>query len=251
MVDSDDWKKIGRARSFVTSYTIKNLKLDKHYVCSVSAENKVGKGPAAEVESPVVQHQKPVKAIEKARTSKQSIKDKKENKALYSDVVKKNLTSRPTTVKSIGKASPSQPSFKNKKGGNKVLYCDKFKRNLTSRPIAEVPQAPANLKVKTRTNDKLTLEWTRPKAIGDSKVTGYNISLKMVDSDDWKKIGRGRSFVTSYTIKNLKLDKHYVCSVSAENKVGKGPAAEVESPVVQHQNPGKLKFSLSSFKIKS
>ncbi|XP_076105616.1 uncharacterized protein LOC143073743 [Mytilus galloprovincialis] len=239
MVDSDDWKKIGRGRSFVTSYTIKNLKLDKHYVCSVSAENKVGKGPAAEVESPVVQHQKPVKAIEKARTSKQSIKDKKENKALYSDVVKKNLTSRPTTVKSIGKASPSQPSFKNKKGGNKVLYCDKFKRNLTSRPIAEVPQAPANLKVKTRTNDKLTLEWTRPKAIGDSKVTGYNISLKMVDSDDWKKIGRGRSFVTSYTIKNLKLDKHYVCSVSAENKVGKGPAAEVESPVVQHQKPVK------------
>ncbi|XP_071151891.1 uncharacterized protein [Mytilus edulis] len=127
MVDSDDWKKIGRGRSFVTSYTIKNLKLDKHYVCSVSAENKVGKGPAAEVESPVVQHQKPVKAIEKARTSKQSIKDKKENEALYSDVVKKNLTSRPTTVKSIGKASPSQPSFKNKKGGNKVLYCDKFK----------------------------------------------------------------------------------------------------------------------------
>lgn len=40
------------------------------------------------------------------------------------------------TVKSIGKASPNQPSFKNKKGGNKVLYCDKFKRNLTSRPIA-------------------------------------------------------------------------------------------------------------------
>ncbi|XP_071150859.1 cell adhesion molecule Dscam2-like isoform X2 [Mytilus edulis] len=239
MVDSDDWKKIGRGRSFVTSYTIKNLKLDKHYVCSVSAENKVGKGPAAEVESPVVQHQKPVKAIEKARTSKQSIKDKKENEALYSDVVKKNLTSRPTTVKSIGKASPNQPSFKNKKGGNKVLYCDKFKRNLTSRPIAEVPQAPENLKVKTRTNDKLTLEWTRPKAIGDSKVTGYNISLKMVDSDDWKKIGRGRSFVTSYTIKNLKLDKHYVCSVSAENKVGKGPAAEVESPVVQHQKPVK------------
>ncbi|VDI40587.1 Hypothetical predicted protein [Mytilus galloprovincialis] len=104
---------------------------------------------------------------------------------------------------------------------------------------AEVPQAPENLKVKTRTNDKLTLEWTRPKAIGDSKVTGYNISLKMVDSDDWKKIGRGRSFVTSYTIKNLKLDKHYVCSVSAENKVGKGPAAEVESPVVQHQKPVK------------
>ena len=96
----------------------------------------------------------------------------------------------------------------------------------------------------------MTLEWTRPKAIGDSKVTGYNISLKMVDSDDWKKIGRGRSFVTSYTIKNLKLDKHYVCSVSAENKVGKGPAAEVESPVVQHQKPGKLKFCLSSFKIK-
>lgn len=94
------------------------------------------------------------------------------------------------------------------------------------------------MKIKSKNTDKVTLEWKAPKDIGGSKVTGYQIFMKEDDSEDWKKIGSVGSFDTSYTAKNLKTDKPYRFAVSAENKIGQGQLAELETPVTLHKKPG-------------
>lgn len=68
--------------------------------------------------------------------------------------------------------------------------------------------------------------------------------MKEDDSEDWKKIGSVGSFDQSYTAKNLKTDKPYKFAVSAENKIGQGQLAELETPVTLHKKPGMYYYGI-------
>lgn len=92
------------------------------------------------------------------------------------------------------------------------------------------PSSPANISIKDTGKDFITVEWSAPKDNGGSKVTGYTVMYRDEDSDDWTQAGSVGSLETSFTVKDLSLDKKYYFAVAGENKKGLGDRIETTSP---------------------
>ena len=95
--------------------------------------------------------------------------------------------------------------------------------------VADVPSAPQKLTVTDATKTSISLAWSEPESDGGSPITGYVLERCLAGSDRWLKVGKSET--TSFVDKEIVEDTQYQYKVSAENKVGAGPACDPTNPV--------------------
>ena len=89
--------------------------------------------------------------------------------------------------------------------------------------LADVPDAPENLKATDITHNSIKCRWTAPKATGISKITIYRLTA--TPSNGTSSARKGSVEPTKdlqYTFSNLQKDTSYLIKVSAYNKAGQG-----------------------------
>lgn len=84
----------------------------------------------------------------------------------------------------------------------------------------ELPSAPQSLHVVKETISSITLEWAEPLSDGGAPITGYLISMKGPDDNDFKCIAKIDGDVLSHTVTKLTPDSTYDFEVACENEVG-------------------------------
>ena len=98
------------------------------------------------------------------------------------------------------------------------------------------PGAPSAPVVEEVTKESCVLSWKAPEEDGGAPVTGYYIERCTTSSSRWLRITKASIPDTCYEVKELIEDTEYVFRITAENKVGEGPAGPKSEPVVA-KNP--------------
>lgn len=91
------------------------------------------------------------------------------------------------------------------------------------------PQRPGVSEV---TKDTATITWSPPKDTGNAPITNYVVEMKAAGGFQWEVLNPKQAVTqTTFVATRLKEGTEYEFRVSAENKVGRGPASEVSAPV--------------------
>ena len=94
------------------------------------------------------------------------------------------------------------------------------------------PDAPGKPDVSDVTDKSLVLTWSAPKSDGGSKILGYIIEKCDISKDRWIRVNRIVVKETTLMVEELTAKSKYKFRVSAENKVGTGPASEPSDSIV-------------------
>lgn len=105
--------------------------------------------------------------------------------------------------------------------------------------FSAVPQAPSNFDVNKKTENSVTLTWSRPKNDGGSKVTAYQVEMRRPNSDMWDLANDYPIKGTELTINNLQPGKGYEFRVKAKNAAGWGDYATLDQSVTLKPDNGK------------
>ena len=91
--------------------------------------------------------------------------------------------------------------------------------------LADVPDAPENLKATGITHNSIKCQWTAPKATGISKITVYRLTATPSNGTGSAQKGSvepTKNTLIQYTFSNLQKDTSYLITVAAYNKAGQG-----------------------------
>jgi len=117
-----------------------------------------------------------------------------------------------------------------------------LEKPVSPRSGVSAPGAPESVEATEVTKDSARIQWKEPSDDGGSPILGYFIERSLTSSSRWIKISKELVTELSYTASELVEDNEYVFRVTAENKVGPGPASEPTKPVLAKdpwQKPGK------------
>uniref|UniRef100_A0A8B9HA48 Titin n=1 Tax=Astyanax mexicanus TaxID=7994 RepID=A0A8B9HA48_ASTMX len=96
--------------------------------------------------------------------------------------------------------------------------------------VLDIPGACQNLKVAYVTKDCCMVSWENPEDNGGTEITNYKIECRQPSQRGWTLVS---SDCTKRLIKAPLLENcEYFFRVSAENKIGLGPATESKAPVL-------------------
>ena len=101
----------------------------------------------------------------------------------------------------------------------------------------EMPSAPRNLSVAECSKDYVDLWWECPESDGGSAVVQYiiekcDVSRVAGGGGMWMVCGTVAATELSVRVGKLLQGNSYLFRVSAENRVGRGPAIELQEPVI-------------------
>nr|XP_039267422.1 myosin-binding protein C, cardiac-type-like [Styela clava] len=117
---------------------------------------------------------------------------------------------------------------------NAVGLSEPSKPSLPFTPLAPC-SVPTNFKVSATTDDSIELSWIPPMEIGAAGLDGYKLEmqLKTAEGGEWKLVQKGllSNKLTKINLEKLETCKKYCFRMSAVNKAGSSPFAEV-GPVV-------------------
>ena len=102
----------------------------------------------------------------------------------------------------------------------------------------DAPTQPQNLSIYNLTPSSLTLKWDKPRNDGGSKVNGYIVEYKEINSTRWIRASRSLVGDTQFTVNELLEGESYEFRVSAENFAGPGKPCEATEPVVMRSPYG-------------
>ncbi|XP_038047568.1 titin-like [Patiria miniata] len=247
------WTKISTS-VMETTHTVTRLSEGSKYVFRVAAENKAGAGKFSEPSdqalakppydapgSPDVPTVSDVTANSALLSWSPPIedggadltgyviekKDKFSTRWTKVDEVNADVTSLPVRGLSEGNDYEFRVSATNKAGVGKPS--DSSNR-FTAKAPYDVPDAPSAPTILESSETSMTLSWTPPISDGGSLVTGYIIERHDLSTSRWVKAHREPVTDTTYTVRDLTVDKKYEFRVSAENKAGVGKASEPSAP---------------------
>ncbi|CAH8526186.1 unnamed protein product [Heterobilharzia americana] len=100
----------------------------------------------------------------------------------------------------------------------------------TENPSTE-PGAPGSIEVADVDANSVTLEWSKPKSDGGSKINGYVIEYRPVNGGNWEKAPTGPIKGNSATVTGLSPGEKYVFRVLAKNDVGTSEPSSATRPV--------------------
>ena len=104
---------------------------------------------------------------------------------------------------------------------------------------AVVPGPPGAPTVSDVFKDSVRLSWAAPAADGGAPVTGYYVERRSSTAKRWVFVTREPVTATDCTVRDLYEDTVYEFRVTAENKMGTGPASEPSGPVTAHDPWGR------------
>ncbi|CAH1802732.1 unnamed protein product [Owenia fusiformis] len=123
----------------------------------------------------------------------------------------------------------------------------------TARDPWDRPGRPGQPKITEITGKSVSLSWSPPMSDGGSPVIGYMVEFRAQGAFKWNKASDDRITETSFTVKRLQENEEYEFRVSAENKGGFGPAAEVAQSVKAKEpivgDPPKLKAKMNDVSV--
>jgi len=93
------------------------------------------------------------------------------------------------------------------------------------------PSKPNDLTVPTVQKDSMVLTWQPPSNTGGSDITAYIIEKRDAKRNTWTQVEKVPGTALTCDVPKLLEGNEYFFRVSAENKVGRGDAVEMESPV--------------------
>ena len=98
----------------------------------------------------------------------------------------------------------------------------------------DIPSAPRNLHVKECSKDYVDIVWTPPNTDGGSEILQYIIEKRDVTRGigTWMVCGTVSANECFFRASKLFQGNAYQFRVSAENRVGTGPPAEMQEAVV-------------------
>ncbi|CAH8545499.1 unnamed protein product [Schistosoma haematobium] len=100
----------------------------------------------------------------------------------------------------------------------------------TENPSTE-PGAPGNVEVADVDSNSVTLEWSKPRSDGGSKINGYVIEFRPVNGGSWEKAPTGPIRGNSGTVTGLSPGEKYVFRVLAKNDVGTSEPSSSTHPI--------------------
>jgi len=116
---------------------------------------------------------------------------------------------------------------------------------MTFSSSAAKPSRPALLEVVNITDDSVTLSWLSPERDGGSRIVRYIVEMHDMSQplSDWSRVKIvGSSDILVACIEHLKEKRMYQFRVSAENKVGAGPATQLRESVIPRSQLGTLLY---------
>lgn len=93
------------------------------------------------------------------------------------------------------------------------------------------PSRPEQLNVVITDKNSVTVEWSKPKSDGGSRLRRYIIWRRVEMTDNWMKVTTVEHFITKTVIDKLEFEKNFFFAVSAENDVGESDKAVTREPV--------------------
>lgn len=97
--------------------------------------------------------------------------------------------------------------------------------------IPAAPSRPENLSVRVTDKTSVTLEWSKPKSDGGSRLRRYIIWRRVEMTDNWVKVTSLEHYTTKTVVEKLEYEKNFFFAVSAENDVGESDKAVTTEPV--------------------
>ncbi|ESO04849.1 hypothetical protein HELRODRAFT_131517, partial [Helobdella robusta] len=246
--DSVRWEKATNDKIKDTFYVVKGLKADKMYDFRVAAENTAGVGPFAETEQPI---QTEDKIVPPSLSS-----DKPLNEPLVFNAgsqlgVELKFTGSPTpSIKWLLSEEPLNGSLFTVTQDTTSLLAKKCSVKVAGvyrvQAINEVgeaemsfeivvldkPSAPLNLQVKKATSESAVVTWDEPESNGGSGILKYIVEKREASKSSWVTVSSFSKETMQATVDKLYEGNQYFFRVSAENKIGVGPAAETNQPYV-------------------
>ncbi|XP_067877782.1 myomesin-2 [Heterodontus francisci] len=87
-------------------------------------------------------------------------------------------------------------------------------------------------------NNSLVILWKPPIFTGSSAVTGYNVDICELGSEEWRTVTEKAVTTRYFKVTNLEEGKSYFFRVRAVNAAGPGKASEPSEPVLIQARPG-------------
>ena len=81
------------------------------------------------------------------------------------------------------------------------------------------------------TKESVGLKWEEPESNGGMEILHYIIEKKDAMKTSWSPVATVNGRTLTQTATKLTEGNEYYFRVSAENQIGVGPAAELESPI--------------------
>lgn len=97
--------------------------------------------------------------------------------------------------------------------------------------FSAAPSRPEQLNVVITDKNSVTVEWSKPKSDGGSRLRRYIIWRRVEMTDNWVKVTTVEHFITKTVIDKLEFEKNFFFAVSAENDVGESDKAVTREPV--------------------
>ena len=95
--------------------------------------------------------------------------------------------------------------------------------------------------------DSVMLSWQPPTNTGGSDITAYIIEKRDAKRNTWTRVEKVTGLTNTFAVQKLLEGNEYYFRVSAENEIGQGEPAELETPVLAKSPFGAFLFFLSFF----
>ncbi|CAH8497134.1 unnamed protein product [Schistosoma turkestanicum] len=102
---------------------------------------------------------------------------------------------------------------------------------ITTENPSTTPGAPGNVEVADVDANSVTLEWSKPRSDGGSKINGYVIEYRPVNGGSWEKAPTGPIRGNSGTVTGLSPGEKYVFRVLAKNDIGTSEPSSSTRPI--------------------
>ncbi|CAH8566640.1 unnamed protein product [Schistosoma rodhaini] len=102
---------------------------------------------------------------------------------------------------------------------------------ITTENPSTAPGSPGNVEVADVDANSVTLEWSKPRSDGGSKINGYVIEFRPVNGGSWEKAPTGPIRGNSGTVTGLSPGEKYVFRVLAKNDVGTSEPSSSTRPI--------------------
>lgn len=97
--------------------------------------------------------------------------------------------------------------------------------------LTDVPGAPTHLHDIDVTTDSITLQWSKPRYDGGSRIRNYIVEYRDTTRHTWSQAASIDSHRMTHTVINLKPSTDYYFRVSAENDIGIGEPCEMTTAI--------------------
>ena len=96
--------------------------------------------------------------------------------------------------------------------------------------LSDPPSAPENPEIKEMYKDHAVITWAVPASDGGSPITGYYVERRLTTSSRWVPVNKDAVTELEITATELIEDEEYEFRITAENKIGRGPASSPTKP---------------------